>query len=76
MPSNIPADKITHLNYAFAMIHSSTFRIRHFEDNDLSNWGTGNNMDLPCSQQTGWCDKGLYEQARGCLKQTPGDCRP
>ncbi|CAJ1343253.1 unnamed protein product [Effrenium voratum] len=62
MPSNIPADKITHLNYAFAMIHSSTFRIRHFEDNDLSNWGTGNNMDLPCSQQTGWCDKGLYEQ--------------
>lgn len=61
MPSNIAADKITHLNYAFAMIHSSTFKIRHFEDNDVSNWGTGN-WEVPCSQQPAGCTKGLYEQ--------------
>lgn len=63
MPSDIPADKITHLNYAFAMIHSSTFKIRHFEDNDVSNWGTGT-WETPCSQQSEWCSKGLYEQVR------------
>ena len=62
LPSDIAADKITHLNYAFAMIHSSTFKIRHFEDNDVSNWGTGN-WEVPCSQQGAGCTKGLYEQA-------------
>ena len=61
MPSDIAAEKITHLNYAFAMIHSSTFQIRHFEDNDVSNWGTGN-WQVPCSQQAAGCTKGLYEQ--------------
>ena len=44
------------------MIHSSTFKIRHFEDNDVSNWGTGT-WDVPCSQQSAWCQKGLYEEA-------------
>ncbi|CAK9034264.1 unnamed protein product [Durusdinium trenchii] len=68
MPSDIPADKITHLNYAFAMIHSSTFKIRHFEDNDVSNWGTGT-WETPCSQQSEWCSKGLYEQVND-LKAT------
>lgn len=43
------------------MIHSSTFKIRHFEDNDVSNWGTGN-WEVPCSQQGAGCTKGLYEQ--------------
>jgi len=61
LPSHIQADKITHLNYAFALIHSSTFEIRHFEDNDVSNWGTGN-WQVPCSKQGGSCQKGLYEQ--------------
>lgn len=61
LPSHIQAEKITHLNYAFALIHSSTFEIRHFEDNDVSNWGAGN-WQVPCSQQAGSCQKGLYEQ--------------
>ena len=68
MPSNIAADKITHLNYAFAMIHSSTFKIRHFEDNDVSNWGTGN-WEVPCSQQPAGCTKGLYEQVNDLKAQ-------
>jgi chitinase len=56
--SNIAAGKITHLNYAFAMIHSQTFAIRHFEDNDISNWGQ---LDEPCGSK-GSCTKGQYEQ--------------
>jgi chitinase len=59
MVADIAAGKITHLNYAFAMIHSDTFAIRHFEDNDISNWGT---LDAPCASQSGWCTKGQYEQ--------------
>jgi chitinase len=62
LPSNIQADKITHLNYAFALIHSQTFEIRHFEDNDVSNWGEGS-WETPCSKQSSsWCTKGLYEE--------------
>eukprot|EP00928_Gymnodinium_smaydae_P049281 TRINITY_DN3306_c0_g1_i1.p1 TRINITY_DN3306_c0_g1~~TRINITY_DN3306_c0_g1_i1.p1 ORF type:complete len:550 (-),score=96.69 TRINITY_DN3306_c0_g1_i1:375-1988(-) len=71
LPSHIQADKITHLNYAFALIHSQTFEIRHFEDNDVSNWGTGV-WDKPCSaQSTSWCDKGLYEQVNDFKKTHP-----
>jgi len=68
LPSDIQADKITHLNYAFALIHSSTFEIRHFEDNDVSNWGTGN-WQVPCSQQPAGCSKGLYEQVNDLKQQ-------
>merc|ERR1719217_1827595 len=39
LPEHIQADKITHLNHAFAMIHSKTFRIIHFEDNDIGENG-------------------------------------
>jgi len=69
LPSDIQADKITHLNYAFALVHSETFEIRHFEDNDVSNWGVGA-WDTPChAQGTPGCVKGLYEQVND-LKQT------
>lgn len=61
LPSDIQAEKITHINYAFALVHSRTFEIRHFEDNDVSNWGTGA-WDTPCSSQGAGCVKGLYEQ--------------
>eukprot|EP00929_Paragymnodinium_shiwhaense_P030579 TRINITY_DN172_c0_g2_i1.p1 TRINITY_DN172_c0_g2~~TRINITY_DN172_c0_g2_i1.p1 ORF type:complete len:455 (+),score=78.79 TRINITY_DN172_c0_g2_i1:644-2008(+) len=61
LPSDIQADKITHINYAFALIHSQTFEIRHFEDNDVSNWGVGA-WETPCHAQGAGCSKGLYEQ--------------
>jgi len=68
-PEHIVADKLTHLNYATAMIHSQTFEIIHFEDNDVSNWGTGSSWNVPCHRQAGWCQKGQYEQVND-LKQT------
>jgi len=39
LPENIQADKITHLNFAFAMIHSQTYALRHFEENDIGEQG-------------------------------------
>jgi len=47
VPADIQADKITHINYAFAMVGSPSYSggayaIRHFEDNDLDqSWAKG-----------------------------------
>jgi chitinase len=67
---NIQADKITHINFAFGLVHSETFAIRHFEDNDVSNFGTGD-WNTPCSAQAAGCSKGLYEQVNDLKKTYP-----
>lgn len=79
LPSDIQAAKITHINFAFAMLGSkdyvvdgraAPFEIRYFEDNDVTNNGAPNaGWDQPCGDQCSGCKRGLYEQVND-LKET------